>query len=299
MFKDDLKSFVENNKKLVSVKETIYDDLYVLKYSKKCFYKNAWNAFLEECRGVIVDKDYNVVSFPYKKIYNYGLEAKAPRISQESYVTGFRKINGFMGAITFHNGDLLISTTGSTNSNYVDMIKSLIDIDRYKAVCEKYSNLTLLFEVVHSDDPHIIPEKPGMYLTGYREKSWESTIDICPNKLYMIAEELECMAPEVLIMKLKDIVNLANTVKFEGFVIYTNDGVSTKIKSPYYLFSKLMARMTDTNKLFEPNIKQKVPEEFFFIVDHVRENLELFSVLTEQQRLDMIRQLIYERNTNG
>ena len=125
MFKDELKKFVQDNPRLVSMKPA-GDGIYVLKYSRRVFYDNLWNDFLEECRGTIVDADFNVVSRPFTKIYNYGVETKAPVLADNTLVTAYRKVNGFMVAMTWYNNDILVSTTGSTQNDYVDYAKEMM-----------------------------------------------------------------------------------------------------------------------------------------------------------------------------
>lgn len=65
---ESLKEFVENNSNLVQNKK-VADNMYVFKYKRKVFYKNLWNEFLEECRGTLIDSNYNIISMPFKKIY--------------------------------------------------------------------------------------------------------------------------------------------------------------------------------------------------------------------------------------
>jgi len=68
MFKDELKEYVETSG-LVNMKEA-GEGIYVLKYKKKVFYDGLWNPFIAECRGSIVDADFNLVTYPFTKIYN-------------------------------------------------------------------------------------------------------------------------------------------------------------------------------------------------------------------------------------
>jgi len=75
MFKDELKQYVETGN-LVNMKSA-GEGIYVLKYKKKVFYDNLWNDYIAECRGSIVDADFNLVSYPFTKIYNYGIEKEA------------------------------------------------------------------------------------------------------------------------------------------------------------------------------------------------------------------------------
>jgi hypothetical protein len=287
--KDSLRQFVEDNDRLVS-KKSAGDGIYVLKYKRRVFYDALWNEYLEECRGTIIDEDYDIVSYPFTKIYNYGVEAKAPVLSPDTPVTAWRKVNGFMAAITWHNGDILVSTTGSTDSPYVAMIRELIDEDRYRSVCSQYPTKTFMFECVHRNDPHIIPEKEGMYLLGYREKSWDSSTDY--QDLFNLAMKFGCMTPELFNTTVGELVALSKRVKHEGFVFYTEDGQSAKIKSPYYLINKFVARNPRTDKLMNSQIKQTIDEEYYPLIDYIQANIVEFTAMTEQERLAWVRNFL-------
>ena len=290
MNKDELKKFVLENPRLVSMKPA-GDGIYVLKYSKRVFYDNLWNDYLEECRGTIVDADFNVVQRPFTKIYNYGVEDKSPVLSEDTMVECFRKVNGFMVAVTWHNGKLLVSTTGSTAIDYVDMANSFIDKRRetFELYVSNFPNLTFMFECVHENDPHIIVEKPGLYLLGYREKTWESRSQNDGLSLYHqyaladhMVEWKRCTLGEVL----KEV----KTVRHEGFVFYTEDfKVSAKIKSPYYLTAKWVARNPRTDKLLTKEFKEQLDEEYYPLLDHIRANIEAYTVMDEQARLAWVR----------
>jgi hypothetical protein len=292
MNKDELKEFVLANPKLVSMKPA-GDGIYVLKYSKRVFYDNLWNDFLEECRGTIVDADFNVVSRPFTKIYNYGIEAKAPVLSEDTIVECFRKVNGFMVAVTWHNGKLLVSTTGSTANDYVDMANSFIDRRRetFERYVSGFPDLTFMFECVHENDPHIIVEKPGLYYLGSREKTWES---VARNDGWDSINEF-ALADHMVEWKrctLGEVLREVKTVRHEGFVVYANDyTTSFKIKSPYYLTAKWVARNPRTDKLvnMQADIKQQLDEEYYPLVDAIRENIVEYTAMDEQARLSWVR----------
>ena len=291
MNKLDLRKFVESNPKLVSMKPA-GDGIYVLKYSKRVFYDNLWNEYLEECRGTIVDADYNVVSRPFTKIYNYGIEKQAPVLDKSTMVNTYRKVNGFMIAVTWHNNDILVSTTGSTDSDYVKMARELIDIDRYRKVCSHWYNTTFMFECVHRNDPHIIPETEGMYLLGYRAKSWDaSPVNPDPKLLRMLSVEFGSLPVEHTVTTVGELLDTVKTVRHEGFVLYTHDGVSAKIKSPYYLTSKWVARNPRTDKLVDMNndIKKNLDEEYYNLIDAIRANIAEYTLMDEQARLAWVR----------
>lgn len=292
----DIKHFVENNPTLVSKKETSYPGVYVLKYKKTVFYNNLWNNYLEECRGTLVDEDYNIISRPFSKIYNYGIENRAPVLVPSAVITAVRKVNGFMVAITWYNDDILVSTTGSTDSEYVSMALEMINRDAYREVCKSWKGYTFMFECVHRNDPHIIPEKEGMYLLGYRQNYWNTTLVYSADELSLIATQFGCFEVEQYQIKLNSLLKLVKCVKHEGFVIYTGNGISAKIKSPYYLVKKFVARNPNTTKLMDNNVKQKIDEEYYPLIDQIQFKIEEFTSLSEQDRLVWVRNFLHNSN---
>jgi hypothetical protein len=298
MFKDELKKFVEDNPKLVSMKPA-GDGLFVLKYKKRVFYDNLWNEYIAECRGSIVDEDFNLITYPFTKIYNYGIEKEAPVLSDDTDVTAFRKVNGFMVACTWYKGDVLVSTTGSTDSDYVGYAKEMMlthapwaDWQMAFANTEM-QGITVMFECVHPIDPHIIPEKPGMYVLGYRENVWHSPIQHNPFALGDMAKMFNCFEAEDMHLSLGFLKShFVKNCKHEGYVFYTKDGVSAKIKSPYYLTSKWVARNPRTDKLVDMknDIKHNLDEEYYPLVDAIRANIVQYTAMDEQARLAWVRE---------
>ena len=304
MFQQKLKEFVEQNPDLVKMKE-VAPGMFVLKYTKKVFYKGLWNEYLEECRGTIVDKYFNVIQRPFTKIYNYGVQKQAPVLDDDTEITAFEKINGFMVAVTWHNGKLLVSTTGSIDSPFVDMAMEYINQvkDEMENFCDFYKDFTWLFECCHQNDPHIIQQEYGLYLIGCQHKSWES-------QLLVLSEFVNISHATTLNNYKKDIIKvpkqyfttvgelkkMVKSVRHEGFVFYTASGVAAKIKSPYYLMAKWVARNPNTAKLMDLNndIKERIEEEFYPLVDKIRENIEEYTALDEQSRLAWVRKELGE-----
>lgn len=298
MFKEELKKYVETSG-LVNMKEA-GQGLYVLKYKKKVFYDNLWNEYIAECRGSIVDRDFNLVSYPFTKIYNYGIEKEAPVFTDDTQVTAFRKINGFMVAMTWHNGDVLVSTTGSTSGDFVEMAKEMMLkhmswADWQLAMStDDMRGMTFMFECVHPNDPHIVVEKPGMYVLGYRENSWGSRVGHDPCVLQDLSILFNCFKPESVTTNMARLKQLAKECKHEGFVFYDENGVGAKIKSPYYLTSKWVARNPRTDKLVDLNrdIKHNLDEEYYPLVDAIRDNIVEYTAMDEQARLAWVRNFV-------
>lgn len=304
MDKEALKTFVLSNPKLVKMRPA-GEGIFVLKYSKSVFFNNLWNEYLEECRGTIVDEDFNVISRPFTKIYNYGIEKQAPVLSDDVEVTAYRKVNGFMVAMTWYKNDVLVSTTGSTDSDYVAMAKEMMlthaswtdwQLALSSADCQ---GMTFMFECVHPNDPHIVPEEAGMYFLGWRENSWDSQVkgfsyEMAHTWSLFAGDTLKCLAPEAFQTTVGDLVKLSKAVRHEGFVFYTKDNVSAKIKSPYYLTSKWVARNPRTDKLVDlkNDIKKNLDEEYYPLVDAIRENIVAYTAMNEQERLAWVRNYV-------
>ena len=291
----DLKQYVLDNPKLVSMKSA-GDGLHILKYKKCVFYDGLWNEFIAECRGTIVDDDFDVVSRPFTKIYNYGIETEAPEFSDDTLVTAFRKVNGFMVSVTWHDGKILVSTTGSTDSPYVEMAKEMMlthmSWPDWAIVLCNWRDETLLFECVHPNDPHIVPEKPGMYLIGFREKTWDSNVagyGLMDFYKDIAKDYLNCYAAESYFVTVGELKKMTKECRHEGFVFYDKNNVSSKIKSPYYLTLKWVARNPRTNKLMTEAFRQLIDEEYYGLLDSIRENIVEYTAMDEQQRLTWVR----------
>ena len=295
MFKDDLKKYVSDNPKLVSMKPA-GDGIAILKYRKKVFYDNLWNEYIEHCRGSIVDDDFNLVSYPFTKIYNYGIEKEAPVLPDDTEVIAYRKINGFMVAASFYNGDILVSTTGSTDSDYVAMAKEMMlthmDWPSWQLAFNSadMDGMTFMFECVHPNDPHIIPEKAGMYVLGIRENTWRSRIIHNPETLELMGKIFNCYVPEVYRVSLGELKSMTKECRHEGYVAYTQDGGSFKIKSPFYLTNKWVARNPRTDKLMREDFKKQIDEEYYPLLSAIQADIEAYTAKTEQERLAWVRE---------
>lgn len=302
MNQEKLKQFVLAHPELVTMRESkAFPGLYVLKYKNRVFYDNLWNDVLEECRGTIIDADFNVVARPFTKVYNYGIESRAPKLKDNVRVTAYRKVNGFMVALTMHNDQLVISTTGSTDSDFVQYAKEMMvkhaTMEEWKSAVWACHGYTLMFECVHPSDPHIVPEEAGMYFIGWRENSWDGKVDGYGQKIathwrnYALTV-LKCNYAESFDTTIGELVAMSKQVRHEGFVFYTESGEAAKIKSPFYLVNKFVARNPRTDKLLRADAKEKVDEEYYKLIDAIRSNIDEFTALTEQQRLAWVREFL-------
>lgn len=296
-------NFVDRNPNLVTCKLQS-NGLRVLKYKNRVFYKNLWTPELLECRGTVVDVvddcRLQVIQRPFTKIFNFN--ERGTRIHRDTPVQAVRKINGFMGALTWHNGAPLVSTTGSCDSEFVKMATEMLSQTDAFSLAEDIPNVTWIFEIVHPDDPHIYPEQVGVYLLGSREKKWDAKQHyFLEVELDVLAIKYKLMRPETLHIEFGELVKLNREVDHEGFVCWTEDGYELKLKSPHYLVTKFLARV-NSNKFMDQidkdpdQLKRRVDEEYYPVIDYAVANKNEFIQYDEQTRIKMIRGFIEGMN---
>jgi hypothetical protein len=294
--KQSLKEFVESSTLVTRRESTNYPGLFTLKYKREVFHKSLWNDYLTFCRGTVVDKDYNLVIRPMPKMFNYGIEKDAPTINLTEKVQAVRKVNGFMATLGIYEGQLIVSTTGSLDSDYVKMarekIEKQIDVKALLLYLEE-SGSTISVEIVHEKDPHIISEVPGVYYLRENYNDYSSS-----NQITNIWEFIDdgqhfkehgFFCPVRFKTTLEDLITRVKTVDHEGFVFYTVEGACSKLKSPYYLVNKFLARGKKEKVLNKSNID----EEFYPLIDAIECNPDYFS-LSEQVKLDFLKEFYHE-----
>lgn len=303
---NELKQFVETHPKLVTRKaSTRYPGLYVLKYTRKVFYDALWSQYpmLEQCRGLVVDEDYNIVVRPFDKIYNYRENGAGSTWLDTDIVLVTKKVNGFMAAVSLYKNQVIISTTGSLDSDFVGYAEKYLS-GITPAMIEE--NHTYLFEICNPDDPHIIPEKEGAHFlavvdfTGLHMYKFDESISVIVENAIEDFSSIGIICDDdkelgLCIIEFGEVKKMVKDCRHEGFVIVHLDSQETiKIKSPYYLASKAIARKSDIMKVN----KQFVDEEFYNLIDSIRSIKEEFNAFTEQQKLEYIRSY-FDTEENG
>lgn len=284
-------------KKLIIVKE-YPDGKKILKYSKRVFWDSLWHVDerLLECRGLVLDKDDNIIVRPFKRVFNYG--ENGTTVDTEAVVIAIPKVNGFLGCATkMRDGEIIYSTTGSLDSDYVWMIKAMMP----EGIASKLMwGVTHMFEICHTDDPHIVQEGVGAYLIGIREIECGTLMnEVC---LDVMAVALGVERREAFHTTFKDLQEYLKVCGGEGYMVRGLDGaVLCKLKSPHYLTKKFLMRMSK-GKVAEmydspQKYKQSVDEEFYGIVDFITTKIDkdVWIGYSDQQR----RQLIEEYYRDG
>ncbi len=289
----------------------------IYKYSKKVFFKKLWKKYplLEKARGIVLDSTGEIIVHPFDKIYNYEEYDTAKDLLPSQKVKVVEKMNGFLGCISLNpiNKKLIYSTTGSLSEEapFNQFIKDCVSPE-LKEKLEKYlknNSLTLMFEVIHPEDPHVISyskEQMGLYLIGVRGKKisdqpWNE------EKIDELAQNLGLRRPWHKEMLFGDLLEELKTMEIEGVMVRDVNTQQTlaKIKTDYYLTSKFLGRMSP--KMVEEMYQKpdyfkanKVDEEYFHIVDHIVAHIPQndFINMEQTQRVQTVRGIIDKTRKN-
>ena len=294
--------------KLMTTK--VHEGLMICKYSKSVFFKNQWDKdpFLLKARGLVLDYAGNIIQHPFDKIFNYLENGAGANISNDKQVVYVEKYNGFLGNIGLNpiTKKLLITTTGSFDSDFVGYVKDFITPELNSALL-KFLNtnpMTLSFEVLHPKDPHIIEYRPvdmGLVLIGARRLNYNSH-SLTENELDLIADTLKLKRPKWYIAKFGSVKEMVEYSNIEGFIVRDhgcpNETPLLKFKTPYYLITKFLARMSEGNISFmysnTGKFKENIDEEFYFLVDYIVTNIskEEFLVMNNNEKTSYVRNII-------
>lgn len=259
------------------VKQKRYDNgLSVFKYTREVFYKALWNEdpLLLEARGMVLDDDGNKVIWPFTKVFNH--HENGTELDLDTKVIAPRKVNGFMASVRFWKGELIVSTTGTLDSDFVALARKHIE-KLNMDLLETYASVqTMLFEICDASDPHIVEEEEGAYLIGARCMQGEGEGQMAPELvLDVFARFIGAKRPEVFRGTFREVLELLQDCKHEGYMVRLTEREETvmKLKSPHYLAKKFLMRMGQKKVDFMFTNKEEflktIDEEFYSIVHHI------------------------------
>ena len=295
-FVDELVDYYDSHRKEFSSRVDEKTGFRVFKYSRHTQYDCLWNRFTRECRGLIIDSEGQIVSYPFSKFFNYGIENEADKFDLDEKVYAIRKINGFLAIVSVHKGQLVVSTAGSLDSEYVDQIREFIDEKLWLDVLDEH--YTYMFECVPEVSNHVIIEEVGLTLLGYREKVIDSPIHYHREELSVIAEQLGChISPIFKETVLRDLLEEVKEVNFEGFVVYSMDGSRcVKMKGKKFLFERFLVGITEQQlekMIARGKVEETVEEEFIPLVRYIIEHKDEWLMMSHLERVIFVKKFLY------
>lgn len=282
------------NNDLVRVKESGIPGVVACNFTRKAFYKGAWDEQTVRARGLFLDKNTGeVVARGYDKFFNVGqsgapatirdlaTEAAREARDNECYnVTMRKKHNGFLAIVSTINGNLtVLSKSGITA--YSREAERILRDQIGDAGCERLrrvladNNMSATFECISKRDPHMVHyTKDKMIFLDFIH----NTPDYDPVPLDVAFTTIRAVDPPMPVAESKilaywwmwengtDLANIitrmadrASHEHAEGYVVSYGDGRMAKIKTEWYKRAKWLRSMVQNAILrdnYEPGKRE-------------------------------------------
>lgn len=299
------------DKKIVFKTKSPDGTLEMYKYQKRVFFEKLWNEhpLTKKARGLVLDLKGDIVSFGFDKVFNYMEYSTGEDLPADQEVLAVEKLNGFLMFISKHpykKDDFIFHTSGSFDQTS-GSLKLAMDFvtPKFKGLLRRFFNqqetpLTLMFEVIHPEDPHIVKyseHQKGLYLIGARQLDGSLEGYLYKEEdLDQVALCLELKRPSWKKISFGQLLSESEASDQEGYMVRSVDENQTflmKLKTPYYLSTKFWARLSKRNtfKMFKnPDVfKKEIDEEFYSFVDYFVSNFtpEEFLAVSEQDKIEL------------
>ncbi|MFK7907787.1 MAG: T4 RnlA family RNA ligase [Chitinophagales bacterium] len=248
-------------------------DLWIYNYTPKCQYAEFWDEITLNCRGLILDSDYEIVAKPFEKFFNLE-QVKAEDIPSSDYKI-YEKMDGSLGILYWLDDEPHIATRGSFDSVQALRATELLQTKYREYIKYLKRGWTYLFEIIVAESKVVIEyDKEYLVLIGVINNATfrdETLVDIG----FPIAQSY---AGTKDFRELKQL----NTKGKEGFVVHFEDGFRVKIKFEEYVRVHKL-RTSISNLAVWENLKcgfdfnellEDIPDEMFDWIKKVKEKLE-------------------------
>lgn len=219
-------------------------DLYIYNYSRLAEIEHKWNDATKVCRGIICDKDMNVIARPFTKFFLYEEIANKsiiPNLPFEMY----EKLDGSLGIMYFHNDKPYIATRGSFDSDQAKHATNLL-YTKYKDKLHLIDkSKTYLFEIIYKDNdsPLVVDygDTDDIFLIGVIDTETGVESDIYDYKhIFKTTIKYENVQDY---LSYRDISDSKNR---EGFVIKFANGFRMKLKfAEYFELHSLKSHLSE------------------------------------------------------
>lgn len=200
-------------------------DLFVHNYTAKTQYDDHWNAVTRACRGLILDMNGAVVARPFEKFFN--LDRHPPMDLPAEPFEVWEKLDGSLIIVARHEGELVVATRGSFESEQAETARRLLNEKYDASVIEE--GKTYLFEVVYPGNRIVVDygEEEHLTLLAVRDTPTGEYIPCDDLGFRRPRRFVEECAPHALYDLVED--------NAEGYVVCFRSGMRAKVKFPDYV----------------------------------------------------------------
>lgn len=251
------------DERFISVQKHPGAGLFIYNYTAKAQYDRVWNEITLQCRGLILDADFNIVARPFKKFFNLE-ELPANEIPGGPFEV-YEKMDGSLGILYWLNDKPYIATRGSFISEQAKHGTKILQETYAHTFKQLNKHVTYLFEIIYPGNRIVVDygDKDDLILLAVADN--ETGVDLpLPEVGFPIVKKYD---------GINDISQLTalNEENKEGFVVRFKSGLRVKVKFAEYL--RLHRIITGVSNIviwehlsegqpFE-GLLEKVPDEFY------------------------------------
>jgi RNA ligase len=227
-------------------------DLTLFKYHPTMMAENKteWNDVNIECRGIIFDKNANIMARPFSKFFNlYETSKTQPEnLPWSSSFHIYEKVDGSCGIGYHYNGRWRLATPGSLASEQAQYGSEMLYRLYGSALAALPTDVTPIFEIVYPENRVVVDYEGEEFLSllAIRElggKEWHA------NRVTKIAEAAGFKRPKRYSFSFEELCSGEPPFEsdlLEGFVVhFDEDNQRVKIKDPRYLrIHKLLGHLS-------------------------------------------------------
>ena len=258
----------------------------IYNYSRTCQYENTWDNITKSCRGLILDKDGNVIAKSFDKFFNLE-EHSTEEIPNEDFEV-YEKLDGSLGILFWYQGKWILASKGSFVSEQALKGKQILNSKYNVEPIPK--GYTTLLEIIYPENRIVCNYGDDEVLVVLSMISNASGKELDYDSLLKINEETG-----LPVVKKYDGIEDYKTLKSliskdrEGYVVRFRNGFRMKIKGEEYVrlhriltgFSNvdIWEYLKDDKNLDE--LLDRVPDEFDSWVRNTIKDIK-----TEYEKLD-------------
>ena len=260
--------------------------LSIYNYSRTCQYENKWDNITKSCRGLILDKDGNVIAKSFDKFFNLE-EHSTEEIPNEDFEV-YEKLDGSLGILFWYQGKWILASKGSFVSEQALKGKQILNSKYNVEPIPK--GYTTLLEIIYPENRIVCNYGDDEVLVVLSMISNASGKELDYDSLLKINEEtgLPVVKKYDGIQDYKTLKSLISKDR-EGYVVRFRNGFRVKIKGEEYVrlhriltgFSNvdIWEYLKDNKNLDE--LLDRVPDEFDSWVRNTIKDIK-----TEYEKLD-------------
>lgn len=243
----------------ITVRKHPSADLWIYNYTAKTQYENVWNQSTRTCRGLIVDRNGDVVARPFTKFFN---AEQVDSLPDEPFRV-YEKMDGSLGILYWIDGKPYIATRGSFDSEQAQEANKILaqyDTSTLDRSC------TYLFEIIYPENRIVVDygDQRALILLAIIETATGVERELISDVFPVAVEHKE--------IDNLDSLKMLDQSNFEGFVIRYQSGFRVKVKTLEYLrLHKLITGITEKTILEDylmvgrsvTELCENVPDEFY------------------------------------